>query len=95
MKKLITWHKEFANNFMKKTGIDSYQLAWFSWAKGFIMGIILMMLLSGCSMLFNPDKYNPNPTIPEPVVEEPIKVDTIRVTNGIDTIIILDTLKTK
>ena len=47
-------------------------------------------------MLFNPDKYNPNPTVPEPVVEEPkdsIRVDTIRLTNGIDHIIILDTLK--
>ena len=48
MKKFIKWHKEYANNLMKKTGMDSYQLAWFSWAKGLIMGIILMMLLSSC-----------------------------------------------
>ena len=50
----------------------------------------------GCG-IFNPDKYNPTP---RPVVieaaEEPedkIKVDTIRLTNGVDHIIILDTLK--
>ena len=59
--------------------------------------LLTILLLTGCSLLFNPDKYNPNPTIvEEPVVEEkPIKVDTIRLTNGIDHIIILDTLKTE
>ena len=32
--------------------------------------ILLILLLStGCSMLFNAEKYNPNPT-PKPVVEE-------------------------
>ena len=46
MKKFIKWHKEFTNKFMNKTGMDSYQLAWFSWVKGLITGIILMMLLS-------------------------------------------------
>tara|TARA_R100000458_G_scaffold29736_1_gene27339 strand:+ start:748 stop:894 length:147 start_codon:yes stop_codon:yes gene_type:complete len=48
-------------------------------------------------MLFNPDNYNPNPT-PKPIVEEPkdsIRVDTIRLTNGIDHIIMLDTVKIK
>ena len=48
MKKFIKWHKEFANKFMMMTGMDSYKLAWFSWTKGFIMGIILMMFLSSC-----------------------------------------------
>ena len=52
MEKFIKWHKEFANKFMKKTGMDSYQLAWFSWAKGFIMGIVLMMLLSNCGATY-------------------------------------------
>ena len=46
MRKFIQWHKEFTNKFMNKTGMDSYQLAWFSWVKGLIMGIILMMLFS-------------------------------------------------
>ncbi|MBT3418607.1 MAG: hypothetical protein HN427_07520 [Flavobacteriales bacterium] len=46
MKKFIKWHKELTNRFTKKTGMDSYQLAWFSWVKGLITGIILMMLLS-------------------------------------------------
>ena len=53
-----------------------------------------VVILSGCSMLFNSDNYNPNP---RPVIveeqEEAIKVDTIRLTNGVDHIIILDTLK--
>ena len=48
MKKFINWHKEYANKFMKMTGMDSYQLAWFSWFKGLAMGIIIMILLSGC-----------------------------------------------
>ena len=60
--------------------------------------ILLILLLStGCSMLFNADKYNPNPTpVVEPGVEEvkdSVKVDTIRLTNGVDHIIILDTVK--
>ena len=48
MKNLLTWHKEFATKFMKKTGMDSYQLAWFSWLKGLAMGVILMSI-TGCS----------------------------------------------
>ena len=50
-----------------------------------------ILLIAGCG-LFNPAKYNPNPVVQEPV-PEPTKVDTIRLTNGVDTIIILDTLK--
>ena len=46
MRKFIEWHKEFTNKFMNKTGMDSYQLAWFSWVKGLITGIILMMFFS-------------------------------------------------
>ena len=60
--------------------------------------LLTILLLTGCSILFNPDKYNPNPTIPEPIVETPkdsIRVDTIRLTNGIDHIIMLDTVKIK
>ena len=40
--------------------------------------ILLILLLStGCSMLFNADKYNPNPT-PKPVVEEVVVEDTVK-----------------
>ena len=46
MKKFINWHKEFANKFMKKLGLDWYTLAWVSWVEGFIIGVILMMILS-------------------------------------------------
>ena len=34
-------------NYMDKLNIGMYGLAWLSWGKGIIMGIILMMLL-GC-----------------------------------------------
>ena len=44
MKKIIKWHEDLTNKFMKKTGMDSYQLAWVSWDKGLITGIILMMI---------------------------------------------------
>jgi PBP1b-binding outer membrane lipoprotein LpoB len=46
--------------------------------------IFCILLLTGCSALFNADKYNPNPT-PKPVVEEvccdkdTVKTDTIKV----------------
>ena len=59
--------------------------------------LFTLLLLTGCSLLFNPDKYNPNPT-PKPVVEtlqDSIRVDTIRLTNGVDHIIMLDTVRIK
>jgi hypothetical protein len=53
--------------------------------------------MMGCGALFNPAKYNPNPT---PMHDgdchtDSVKVDTIRLTNGVNQIIILDTLKIK
>tara|TARA_R110000824_G_scaffold149015_1_gene319057 strand:- start:4305 stop:4466 length:162 start_codon:yes stop_codon:yes gene_type:complete len=49
--------------------------------------LLLLLLSTGCSMLFNADKYNPDPT-PKPVIEvieEPVvKPDTVK------TIIIID-----
>ena len=55
-----------------------------------------LFIVVGCT-IFNPSRYNPNPT---PMHKndchtDSIKVDTIRLTNGIDHIIILDTLKIK
>ena len=44
MKKIINWHKALTNKFMNTLGIDSYQLAWFSWFKGFITGVILTII---------------------------------------------------
>ena len=55
-----------------------------------------LLTIIGCG-IFNPAKYNPNPT-PKPVVEtlqDSIRVDTIRLTNGIDHIIMLDTVRIK
>jgi len=62
--------------------------------------IILIMYTSGCSLINPGDKYNPDYT-PKPVIKETccdgdsIRVDTIRLTNGIDHIIMLDTVKIK
>ena len=61
--------------------------------------LLWMLIIIGCS-IFNPgDKYNPN-YVPksEPVVEtlqDSIRVDTIRLTNGVDHIIMLDTVRIK
>tara|TARA_Y100000004_G_C8833452_1_gene377227 strand:+ start:51 stop:206 length:156 start_codon:yes stop_codon:yes gene_type:complete len=49
----------------------------------------------GCSTLFNPAKYNPNPTPADCCPKDSVKVDTIRLTNGVDHIIMLDTVKVK
>ena len=60
------------------------------------IAILWMLIVVGCS-IFNPgDDYNPNYT-PKPTVEvkDSIRVDTIRLTNGIDHIIMLDTVKIK
>ena len=50
----------------------------------FICCGVILLTLSGCSMLFNSENYNPNPT-PKPVVEEVVaEPDTVK------TIIIID-----
>jgi len=72
--KIIKWHKELSNKFMMMTGMDWYSIAWFSWAKGLIMGIILMMLLSGCYIT----SYTPDP------IYEDHPHDTEVYYNGID-----------
>ena len=60
------------------------------------LAALWVLLIIGCG-LFNPTKYNPNP---RPVVKEccpkdSIRVDTIRLTNGVDHIIMLDTVRIK
>lgn len=46
--------------------------------------LLSVLLLTGCSMIFNAEKYNPNPT-PKPItveeiVEEPIvEPDTVKI----------------
>ena len=46
--KFKDWHSSVMMNYMDKLNIGMYGLAWLSWGKGILMGIILMMLL-GCS----------------------------------------------
>ena len=57
--------------------------------------MLAVLLIVGCG-LFNPASYNPNP---KPVVSccsnDSIRVDTIRLTNGVDHIIMLDTVRIK
>ena len=63
-----------------------------------ILAALWVLIIVGCG-IFNPgDNYNPNYT--PPVVEEccskdSIRIDTIRLTNGVDHIIMLDTVKIK
>ena len=48
MNKFKEWHSNIMMNYMDKLNIGMYGLAWLSWGKGIIMGIILMLLV-GCS----------------------------------------------
>ena len=47
MKKLINWHKNYYYNILEKWNLSSYQVAWASWFKGIVFGVIIM-LLCGC-----------------------------------------------
>ena len=47
MNKLIQWHKNYYYNLLEKWNLSSYQIAWVSWFKGIVFGIIIM-LLCGC-----------------------------------------------
>ena len=46
MNKLIQWHKNYYYNLLEKWNLSSYQVAWASWFKGIIFGIIIMLLCS-------------------------------------------------
>jgi hypothetical protein len=48
MKKLIEWHKNYYYGLLEKWNVSSYQIAWLSWFKGIVFGIIIMLLAS-CS----------------------------------------------
>ena len=47
MNKFLQWHKNLYYDILEKTNLTSYQVAWVSWFKGIIFGI-LIMLLCGC-----------------------------------------------
>ena len=47
MENLKEWHKNYYYGLLEKWNISSYQVAWMSWFKGIIFGIIIM-LLCGC-----------------------------------------------
>jgi len=48
MRKLKEWHKNYYYSLLEKWNVSSYQVAWMSWFKGIIFGIIIMLLAS-CS----------------------------------------------
>ena len=48
MNKFKEWHSNIMISYMDKLNIGMYGLAWLSWGKGIMMGIILMMLI-GCT----------------------------------------------
>ena len=47
MNKFLQWHKNLYYDILEKTNLTSYQVAWVSWFKGIVFGIIIM-LLCGC-----------------------------------------------
>ena len=63
MKRFKEWHENVMFNFIERFNLGVYQIAWFSWIKGFIMGILIVLMCS-CA----PAKPQPNPN-PEPINE--------------------------
>ena len=47
--KLIQWHKAHTDRMRKLLGISQYSSLWISFAKGLFIGIIITLLLSGCT----------------------------------------------
>ena len=45
LEKLIEWHKGIAEEVMKFMGWDHYNLLWYSWIEGFIVGGLVVWLL--------------------------------------------------
>jgi hypothetical protein len=43
--KLNKWFRNFVFNFMYEFNLDEYHIAWISWLKGVIVGIIIGVLL--------------------------------------------------
>ena len=55
MKNLLKWHKGRITWFKEKTGISDYGLLWYTFVKGVIIGIIIMLII-GC-------EKQPKPTL--------------------------------
>ena len=45
MKRFINWHKELISLSQDRLGIDWYALAWISWFKGIVTGLIIYHFL--------------------------------------------------
>jgi hypothetical protein len=50
MKEIIKLHKLYTEKILKSLNISYYQGMWISWLKGLIVGLIIMFLLSGCTL---------------------------------------------
>ena len=46
---LIRWHKSHLSRMQKLMGISHYSQLWYAFGKGLFIGIILCVLLSGCT----------------------------------------------
>ena len=44
LNKFIKWHKAIIDKIMKSLNIDWYSIAWISWFKGLITGVILTII---------------------------------------------------
>ncbi len=42
---MIEYHKNLVESFIKKTGISNYSLAWISFIKGLILGLLIYHFL--------------------------------------------------
>ena len=49
----IQWHKAHTDRMRKILGVSQYATMWISWAKGLFIGIIITLLLSGCTTVKN------------------------------------------
>ena len=43
--KLLAWHEARTYSFQKAMRLDDYHMIWFSFMKGFILGMVVFLLL--------------------------------------------------
>lgn len=87
MKKFLKWHQEVLFFFMDKLNLGIYQIAWISWIKGFLMGVILLTLCS-CGVQFQYGLLNSAAAVDgiysdstrdiTIVVDDNVQIDTIK-----------------
>lgn len=79
-KKFSKWHQEQLFWYMEKLNLGVYEVAWISWIKGFLMGVLLL-LLSGCGS-YQLSTYQPVKT--EVVYLDEIKKDSVNLFTSLE-----------